>query len=138
MITDKESMLKVIEFYLKHIFQINREIEYRKQIKSTTSAIIINKLYKPIPFLELDNISSAINHSIQKLNNEKMEYINLRYKNHCTYEVICGLLGKKRSTVFSFGSEILNSILFDILINDNARTSIMNADKKCYFFDEKE
>ncbi len=133
MCKNKETAIKVIEFYLKNMLLINREILYRKQCLNTKDPVCINKLYSPIPFAELESISQSINSTIKNYTGEKAEYIELRYKNKCTYDVICGLMNKKRSTIFALGNEILDEILFNILLDDNSRSYMLNANRKSYF-----
>lgn len=130
----KENLIKIIEFYLKNMLLISRELQYRKQLCNTTSVVCINKLYAPIPFEELESIYNSISLTIKEYAGEKADYIELRYKNKCTYDVICGLMNKKRSTIFALGNEILDEILFNILLDDNSRTHILNANIKSYFF----
>lgn len=133
MYENKETLIKIIEFYLKNMLLISTELQYRKQCRETSKPVCINKLYVPIPFAELESIYNSINSTIKEYNGEKAEYITLRYKNKCTYDVICGLMNKKRSTIFALGSEILEEILFNLLLDDDSRSHILNANKKCYF-----
>lgn len=130
----KEDLIKIIEFYLKNMLLISRELQYRKQRLETSSPVCINKLYVPIPFAELESIHNSINLTIKEYNGEKADYIELRYKNKCTYDVICGLMNKKRSTIFALGNEILDEILFNILLDDSTRAHILRANTKSYFF----
>ena len=129
----KESVKKIIEFYLNNILLINREIEYRKQKMNTKEPVTINRMYRPIPFAELESIAGNINKTIKSYVGEKAEYIELRYKNKCTYDVICGLMNKKRSTIFALGTEILDEILFNIMLDDDSRLYILNSNRKNYF-----
>ena len=114
---------------------IKRELEYRKQMLNTKEPVTINKLYNPIPFAELDSIAKAVNDTISAYTGEKAEYIELRYQKKYTYDVICDFMNKKRSTIFAMGSEILDDILFNIMLNDSSRTYILNANRKNYFLD---
>ena len=133
MYKDKESVIKIIEFYLGNMLLIKRELEYRRQKLETTKAVTINKMYRPIPFAELESIYKNINSTVKNYTGEKAEYIELRYKNKCTYDVICGLMNKKRSTIFALGTEILDEILFNIMLDDSSRSYILNSNRKNYF-----
>ena len=78
-------------------------------------------------------IYENINSTVKNYTGEKAEYIELRYKNKCTYDVICGLMNKKRSTIFALGTEILDEILFNIMLDDSSRSYILNSNRKNYF-----
>lgn len=128
-----ETLIKIIEFYLKNMSLINSQLQYRKQKLNTNDPITINKMYNPIPFYELDSIAQVINRAVSNYCGEKAEYITLRYRKKCTYDVICGLMNKKRSTIFALGNEILNELLFAVMLDDKSRTYILKADKRNYF-----
>ena len=42
-------------------------------------------------------------------------------------------MNKKRSTIFALGTEILDEILFNIMLDDSSRSYILNSNRKNYF-----
>ncbi len=131
--TNKENLTGIIEFYLKNSTFIRQELSYRKQVGNLSLPVTVSKMCKPIPFSELDVIATSVYKTVDSYCGEKAEYINLRYRKNCTYDVICGLMNKKRSTVFMLGESILNDILFNILIEDIPRKKLLNSELKNYF-----
>lgn len=133
MITDKNILIKIIEFYLSNENLINRELQYKKQAKNTNSYICVHKLLSPIPFDEADCIFSCILSVKESYPPEKIEYLHMRYQNKCTFDVICGFLDTRRSSLFKMGKDILDEILYHILLNDTAKKYITSANTNCYF-----
>lgn len=133
MITDKNTLIKIIEFYLTNEKLIYRELQYKKQLKNTDSCLCIHKLLSPIPFAEADCILSCILSVKQNYPNEKLEYLRMRYQNKCTFDVICGFLDLRRSSLFKMGKDMLEEILYNVLLNDNARHYITHTDTSRYF-----
>lgn len=133
MITDKNTLIKIIEFYLTNENLISRELQYKKQSKNTNSCICVHKLLSPIPFDEADCIYSCISSVKKNFSSEKLEYLRMRYRNKCTFDVICGFLDTRRSSLFKMGRDILEEILYNILLNDDAKKYITHTDVNCYF-----
>lgn len=123
---------KIIEFYLKNDFLLDQELHYRKQIGKTRTPITINKLLTPIPFNEADSIHTVITSQLETMPPQQKEYVHLRYHKNCTYDVICGFLCLKRSTLFRMGEDILNDLLFAVMLDEHSRESIISADISCY------
>lgn len=136
MITDKNTLIKIIEFYLSNEKLISRELQYKKQLKNTDSQICVHKLLSPIPFSEANSILSCILSVKQTYSNEKLEYLRMRYQNKCTFDVICGFLDLRRSSLFKMGKDMLEEILYHVLLDDNARHCITHADTNCYFLQQ--
>ncbi len=134
---NKKTVIRIIEFYLFNQSLISREVQYRRHMKNTKSFFTISKLYKPINFEELNCIFGCIEKTLMAFSAEKKEYIFLRYTKKCTYDVIGGLMNKKRSSVFALGNEMLDEFFFDIMMNDEARKFILNAEDKCYMLPDE-
>lgn len=136
MITDKDILIKIIEFYLSNENLISRELQYKKQLKNTNAAICVHKLLSPIPLAEAECILSCIISVKKNYSKQKSEYLRMRYQNKCTLDVICGFLDTRRSSLFKMGKDILEEMLYNILINDNARLYITNTDTSRYFLQQ--
>ncbi len=133
MITDKSTLLRIIEFYLTNEHLIHRELLYKKQLKMTDSCICVHKLLTPIPYCEAECLLSCITNVTKGYSTSKAEYIRMRYRNKCTLDVICGFLDVRRSSLFKMGRDILEEIIYNVLLDDNARQYITHADTSCYF-----
>ncbi len=132
MIENKKIMIKAVEFYLKNMKQIKNEIQYRKISGTDKGYITINKPRKPIPYEEMESLFLCISKTVGTFNSTDKEFIKLRYENGLTLDVVCGLMCKKRSKIYTMGLQITDKILFDILMNDSARKNLMNSTPKRY------
>ncbi len=135
--SDRKKYILICEFYLRNLPFINRQLEYKLRLGDTSLPVTVKKLYKPIPFAEILSVSTVINRTLEGFDAEKRNYIFLRYRKNTTYEVIGGLMNKRRSTVFQLGTSILDDIVFAVLLDAKAGAYLRNADMKCYFLSEK-
>ncbi len=131
MTKSKATIIEIIEFYLTHDKFITRELEYRKQAKSQ-APISISKLYKPIPYVHALAIMTCIHSALDTMPPKHLEFIQMRYHQGCTLDVISGFLCGGRSSMHALGEQILWDILYAILVNDNAREAILKADNRSY------